>query len=265
MRALFVLLIFSSAACLTGCVSIARSPQPAAAAQPRVNPAAVARFADALELERKGKGKLALAKYQAAADADPWFVEAHVAVGRLARAQKNNSLAADAYTRAVQLEPDNYEYLPDAIYAFWAAGRYADGVPLLERYVKADKRNWAARTMLAYGYLRSGKYGQSLAEYDMVVSFTKGNAAIKSLREDLIEMIEMQGEVAKNPDNAICLLRLSLAEWRVGAVDQGIDHMRKLANGKGKLSVEGRRLLKKMTAERALQQKRTAPKRQPLR
>jgi Tfp pilus assembly protein PilF len=92
---------------LAGCATTPEQPDAAAAQTALGSSAAADARAKAAEARAKGDGDTALRLYVEAADHDPSDAESFFEIGSIYDERKNGALAARAYTRAVQIDPEH--------------------------------------------------------------------------------------------------------------------------------------------------------------
>jgi tetratricopeptide (TPR) repeat protein len=125
------------------------------------NPAFVERLSDLLI--RLGRFKEAQAEVEALADGSPRDARVWIKLGAVYYEQKLWDKAADAFRRAVQLEPTNLRARYFLATSLMDAGRDDDARAELERILKVDPRSVDARVQLGFLHGRAKRYDQAVA------------------------------------------------------------------------------------------------------
>ena len=149
LRPIRALALASLLAALAGCAGAPE--QPTAAAPALVGqPAAADARARAAEARAKGDNDTALRLYIEAAEHDPEDAESMYAIGSLYDERPNGAaLAARAYSRAVQIDPQHSAALEGLGLRYFADRQLEQARPFLSRAVGADPRLCARTTRSA--------------------------------------------------------------------------------------------------------------------
>lgn len=95
------------------------------------------------------------------------------ATGSLAQRDNYWKLAESSYLHAIELEPKYVRalYGLSVLYVF-EFNRPEEAIPYLERVLAAEQRNVEAMFVIARAYYMTGKYDQSVAMYDRILSIS---------------------------------------------------------------------------------------------
>ena len=118
----------------------------------------------------------------------------HYRMGLQAQEQKHHALARMHLSEAVELAPDNVDYLQQLAYVCKAQGDDACAIAQLEQVVGKDPKRVAAFQDLAYTYVHAGDNGKAIAWFKKTIDATNeqgGDGAARTahaLRQQVREM-----------------------------------------------------------------------------
>ena len=177
LRPIRALALASLLAALAGCA--AAPEQPSAAAPALVGqPAAADARARAAEARAKGDNDTALRLYIEAAEHDPEDAESMYAIGSLYDERPNGAaLAARAYARAVQIDPQHARALEGLGLRYFADRQLEQARPFLSRAVGADPRLWRAHNALGLIADTLGDHHEAAAHFAAALAANPGSAS----------------------------------------------------------------------------------------
>jgi tetratricopeptide (TPR) repeat protein len=106
-------------------------------------------------------------EFEAELKIDPSNAGAEYVLGELARQTEQWDVAIEHFERATELDAKFQEAYRGLGMSLNAAGKFAEAVPPLERYVKLEPRDPAGHYQLAIAYARSGHQEQAQREMEL--------------------------------------------------------------------------------------------------
>jgi Tfp pilus assembly protein PilF len=169
-------------AALAGCAGAPE--QPIAAAPALVGqPAAADARARAAEARAKGDRDAALRLYIEAAEHDPEDAESMYAIGSIYDERADGAaLAARAYARAVQIDPQHALALEGLGLRYFADRQFEQARPFLSRAVGANPRLWRSHNALGLIADTLGNHGDASAHFEAALTANPGSAPILNNR-----------------------------------------------------------------------------------
>ncbi|MBC7170710.1 tetratricopeptide repeat protein [Candidatus Bipolaricaulota bacterium] len=125
-----------------------------------------AHFARAEMYRQAGKWLQAEAEYRQAIEGRPEFVAAHIGHGDVLMALELHSAAAEAYRKALDLQPGNVTVSLKLASAYVKGDQFSLGRPLLDEVLARDPNNATALLLLGDLLLAEGDAQGAIARYD---------------------------------------------------------------------------------------------------
>jgi Flp pilus assembly protein TadD len=114
---------------------------------------------------KAGDTQTAIAKLEAATKADPSSAEAFFLLGN-AYYKTNPAKAIEAYKKALEISPDNSDYLTNLGVAYYLAGNLDDSERTLRKAVEQSPDDATANYLLGVTLLQKGRLDDALSQFE---------------------------------------------------------------------------------------------------
>ncbi|MGE5296993.1 MAG: tetratricopeptide repeat protein [Solirubrobacterales bacterium] len=180
-----------------------------------------------------GDNEKALAAFRQAAKLEPWSFENQANLARTYESLEKYSPAADAYGRAVELDPNNVDVLVDAAKCSVKAGQFTQAQAYCER-AGAD-RSVELLPVLAQAYEGQKDYVRAIDVYERMLTqddpdpnvlVSLGVACVKAERYDRGRDV-LLAATQKRPDDGTAYRHLGFCFVKFGDMDQAMQAYQK--------------------------------------
>lgn len=166
---------------------------------------AIEDFHKALRLQLAGSNDEAKKIYLKLLKKNPENDALYYALGNLAQEEKDFTTAENYYTEAYTLDPKNIYYVEILAMVRSELGKFEQALPLWEKVVENQPRDYNFQYYLAQTYVQLGQYKEAVKALDNVEGLVGINPQISRLK---IEMLPLIGE-ENRIDEEITNLRLA--------------------------------------------------------
>jgi tetratricopeptide (TPR) repeat protein len=164
----------------------------------------------------------------------------YVAQGDAHREAKEYQQAAEAYTAALRLDPDNAAVYINRGAAYDGLGEHRRAIADYDRAIALDPQNAAAYNNRGAAYLGLGEYQRAIADYDRAIALDPQDAraynnrglAYHALGEHQRAIADLDRAIALDPQDALAYNNRGLAYHALG------EHQRAIADFEQFLQVE---------------------------
>ena len=144
-----------------------------------------------------GDREKALAAFEQGAKLAPWSVENHLNVGKIRESLDQYPSAAEAYTRAADLDPKNLEALQGAAKCYLQAGEHTKSLRYCQLAEKAGANPAEALPLMARAYEAQEDYEQAKVRVDRMKKVSPIAGKVEHLFVEAGESVEALGDVVR--------------------------------------------------------------------